>query len=54
MFDLLTASLRHRPNYIVIGEVRGREAFTMGEPQLAGVFNCYYFQVLWYEQQNGI
>lgn len=29
MFDLLRASLRQRPDYIVVGEVRGKEAYTL-------------------------
>jgi flagellar protein FlaI len=29
MFDLLRASLRQRPDYIIVGEVRGREAYTL-------------------------
>ncbi len=36
MFDLLAASLRQRPNYIVIGEVRGKEAFTVFQAMSAG------------------
>ncbi len=29
MFDLLVAALRQRPEYILVGEIRGREAFTL-------------------------
>ena len=29
MFDLLVAALRQRPEYIIVGEIRGREAFTL-------------------------
>ncbi len=43
MFDLLTASLRHRPNYIVIGEVRGREAFTIFQAMSTGRYGLATF-----------
>jgi archaeal flagellar protein FlaI len=29
LFDLLVAALRQRPEYIIVGEIRGREAFTL-------------------------
>ena len=29
LFDLLVAGLRQRPEYIIVGEVRGREASTL-------------------------
>jgi flagellar protein FlaI len=29
MFDLLVAALRQRPEYVIVGEVRGHEAFTL-------------------------
>lgn len=29
MFDLLVAALRQRPEYVLVGEVRGKEAFTL-------------------------
>jgi flagellar protein FlaI len=36
MFKLLEASLRHRPNYLVVGEVRGRESYTVFQAMSAG------------------
>ncbi len=36
MFDLLVNSLRQRPDYIVIGEVRGREAYTVFQSMATG------------------
>jgi flagellar protein FlaI len=29
LFDLLVAALRQRPEYVIVGEIRGREAFTL-------------------------
>lgn len=43
MFDLLSASLRHRPNYIIIGEVRGREAFTVFQAMSVGRYSMGTF-----------
>ncbi len=36
MFDLLVNSLRQRPDYVVIGEVRGREAYTVFQSMATG------------------
>lgn len=36
MFDLVRASLRQRPNYIIVGEVRGRETYTMFQAMATG------------------
>ncbi len=36
MFDLLVATLRQRPNYIVVGEVRGQEAYTVFQAMATG------------------
>ena len=43
MFDLLTISLRHRPNYIILGEVRGREAFTVFQAMSVGRYGYTTF-----------
>ncbi|WP_393972210.1 type II/IV secretion system ATPase subunit [Oxyplasma meridianum] len=43
MFDLLTISLRQRPNYIVLGEVRGREAFTVFQAMSVGRYGYTTF-----------
>lgn len=43
MFDLLESSLRHRPNYIVLGEVRGPETFTVFQAMSAGRFGMGTF-----------
>ncbi|MCK4718860.1 MAG: type II/IV secretion system ATPase subunit, partial [Thermoplasmata archaeon] len=36
MFDLLTAALRQRPQYIMVGEVRGAEAYTVFQAMATG------------------
>ncbi len=36
MFELLKASLRQRPEYLIVGEVRGREAITMFQAMNTG------------------
>ncbi len=36
MFDLVRAALRQRPNYIIVGEVRGRETYTMFQAMATG------------------
>ncbi len=40
MFDLLKAALRQRPNYIMVGEVRGAEAYTVFQAMATGK-TCY-------------
>ena len=36
MFDLMRASLRQRPNYIIVGEVRGKETYIMFQAMATG------------------
>ena len=36
LFDLLRASLRQRPNYIIVGEVRGQEAYIVFQAMQTG------------------
>ena len=36
LFDLLKASLRQRPNYIIVGEVRGKEAYVAFQAMQVG------------------
>jgi flagellar protein FlaI len=36
MYDLLRSSLRHRPEYIIVGEVRGEEAMTLFQAMNTG------------------
>ncbi|MDY6817220.1 MAG: type II/IV secretion system ATPase subunit [Halobacteriales archaeon] len=36
MYDLLRSSLRHRPEYIIVGEVRGKEAMTLFQAMNTG------------------
>ncbi len=40
MFDLVRAALRQRPNYIIVGEVRGKETYTMFQAMATG--HCTY------------
>lgn len=40
MFDLLAAALRQRPQYIMVGEVRGAEAYTVFQAMATGK-TCY-------------
>jgi flagellar protein FlaI len=40
MFDLVRAALRQRPNYILVGEVRGRETYTMFQAMATGHPTC--------------
>lgn len=41
MDDLLVTALRMRPNFIMVGEVRSREAYTLFKAMLTGHTNCY-------------
>ena len=36
MYDLLRSALRHRPEYLIVGEVRGREAMTLFQAMNTG------------------
>ena len=36
MYDLVRAALRQRPRYIIVGEVRGRETYTMFQAMATG------------------
>ncbi len=36
MFDLLRAAIRQRPDYLIVGEVRGREAYVMFQAMATG------------------
>src|SRR2546425_6996392 len=36
MYDLVRAALRQRPTYIVVGEVRGKETYTMFQAVATG------------------
>ncbi|UCG70765.1 MAG: type II/IV secretion system ATPase subunit, partial [Thermoplasmata archaeon] len=36
MYDLVRAALRQRPNYIMVGEVRGQETYTMFQAMATG------------------
>ena len=36
LFDLVKASMRHRPDYLIVGEVRGNEAYTLFQALATG------------------
>jgi len=36
MFDLLVAALRQRPEYVIVGEIRGREAYVLFQAMATG------------------
>ncbi|MBI2869598.1 MAG: type II/IV secretion system ATPase subunit [Chloroflexi bacterium] len=38
MFDLLRSALRQRPEYLLVGEIRGREAYTLFQAMATGHF----------------
>ncbi len=37
MFDLLKESFRQTPNYVIVGEVRGKEAYVMFQGMASGI-----------------